>query len=81
MGNSEYTWDGRTNTGETAPKGNYTLSISARNAEGVNIEANVSSREGVVTGVDMSENTLYLLIGEERIKIEHVTSIKQGSVN
>lgn len=80
-GDSEYTWDGRTNTGGIAPKGNYSLSIAARNSDGVNIDANVTTREGVVTGIDMSENTLYLLIGEERIKIEHVTSIKQGSVN
>ncbi len=80
-GSSEYTWDGRTNTGSIAPKGNYSLSISAKNSEGVTIDTNVATREGTVTGIDMSSDTLYLLIGDDKVKIENVSSIKQGTVN
>ncbi len=80
-GSSEYTWNGKTDTGSIAPKGNYTLSISARNNEGVTIDTNVASREGTVTGVDMSGDTLYLLIGDEKVKIEKVSAIRQGTVN
>lgn len=80
-GSSEYKWDGLTNTGATAPQGNYTLSISAKNSEGVTIDANVASTEGVVDGIDMSGDTLYLLIGDQKVKIENVSSIKQETVN
>ncbi len=80
-GSSNYVWDGRTNTGSIAPKGNYSLSISAKNSEGVTIDTNVASREGTVTGIDMSSDTLYLLIGDDKVKIEQVSSIRQGTVN
>ena len=76
QGATDYNWDGKTNDGNKAPDGNYTLDITATNANGVAVNVGIAS-SGVVDGVDLSGNNLVLLVGGQRINIEDVTTIKQ----
>ncbi len=75
-GQSTYNWDGQTNDGVAAPEGQYNLKVSATNAEGVAVNVNIAS-SGVVEGVDMSTDSLVLLVNGQKIKLEDVTAIKQ----
>lgn len=75
-GSSEYNWNGETNDGAVAPDGDYTLTIEATNTDGVGIQVNIAS-SGLVTGVDMSEDTIYLEIAGKKVKLEDITSIRQ----
>jgi len=73
-GTTDYTWDGKTNDGNPAPEGSYSLSVAATNSDGLAVNVNIAS-SGVVDGVDMSGNKLVLLVGGQRINLEDVTTI------
>ena len=75
-GKTTYSWNGQTNEGGNAPEGDYSLSIEATNSQGETVQVDLAS-SGVVTGVDMSGNSLLLLVGEQKVKIEDVTTILQ----
>lgn len=75
-GKTTYSWNGQTNDGGSAPEGDYHLSVEASNSEGEAVKVNIAS-SGVVTGVDMSGNSLLLLVGDQKVKLEDVTTILQ----
>lgn len=75
-GSTNYTWSGENIDGGKAPDGDYSLAITATNSEGVGVNVDIAS-SGVVTGVDMSGDSLKLLVAGNKINLEDVTSIKQ----
>ncbi len=75
-GATDFTWNGQTNDGTPAPEGSYSLSVAATNSDGVAIDVDIAS-SGLVEGVDMSGDSLVLLVGGQRVKLEEVTTILQ----
>lgn len=74
-GKSTFIWDGRTDTGTTAPDGDYTLSVSAVDSSGTAL--NVATEiVGIVDGVDFSGNEPLLLIGGREVKLGDIISVK-----
>ena len=76
-GSGVFLWDGRTTEGGIAPDGVYTLAIRAEDGNGGVLDAS-SEMSGVVDGVDMSGSDPVLLVGDRRIRLDEITSIKMA---
>jgi len=72
----KFTWDGVGDDGKTYPDGSYVLSIDARDADGGYIPAR-TELGGIVHGVDLSGTEPVLLVGDARINLSMVTSVKE----
>ncbi|RYE09823.1 MAG: flagellar hook assembly protein FlgD [Hyphomicrobiales bacterium] len=77
-GAGTFEWNGKTNTGGTAPPGTYTISMTGTNAEGKNVPISTEF-SGVVTGVDFTGTEPVLLIGTTRVNLSGITSIRSVS--
>jgi flagellar basal-body rod modification protein FlgD len=73
-GAQPFAWDGKTSTGTTAPDGDYTITVTGRDAAGqtVSIKTEVT---GKVQAVDTSGDTPLLVIGSTRVPLANVKSI------
>lgn len=74
-GQSTFLWDGRTDTGGTAPEGEYTISVTAVDSNGTAIEVTTEST-GIVDGVNFSGGEPVLLVGNREVKLDEVRSVK-----
>ena len=77
-GDGSFSWDGTTSTGSTAAPGNYSLTVTARDAAENAIPVKVSVR-GVVDGVDTSGDIPVLLVNGARFSVDDVTEIRNRS--
>lgn len=77
-GQQSFVWDGRTSTGQAAPEGTYTLTVTGRDVGGqaVQIKTEVAGR---VDRVDLSGDTPTLEIGTVRVALSDVRSISKPS--
>jgi flagellar basal-body rod modification protein FlgD len=77
-GPQTYRWDGRTSTGLPAQAGEYTITVTARDAAGqaVPVRTVIS---GKVDGVDMTGDLPALAIGALRIPLANVKSVGQAA--
>ncbi|WP_291647210.1 flagellar hook capping FlgD N-terminal domain-containing protein [Bosea sp. (in: a-proteobacteria)] len=77
-GDQTYSWDGKTSTGSTAPEGEYTITVDAKDLAGtaITVKTEIS---GVVDGVDFSTAVPTLLIGAIKVPLDRVKSVKSGS--
>ena len=73
-GEQKFVWDGTTSTGTTAPPGDYTIQISARDASGQNVSVKTEI-VGRVESVDVSDSDPVLLIGANRVPLTKVRGI------
>ena len=74
-GRNSFVWNGQTDTGATAPDGEYTLSITAVDDNGTAL--NVSTEiVGVVDGVNFKGEEPLLLIGSREVKLDEIVSVK-----
>ena len=73
-GEQKFVWDGRTSTGTTAPPGDYTIQISARDASGQNVSVKTEI-VGRVESVDVTDSDPVLLIGSNRVPLTKVRGI------
>jgi flagellar basal-body rod modification protein FlgD len=71
-----YKWDGRNSAGLPAPDGNYKISVSARDTTGQNMSVSTEI-SGIVDGVDLSGAAPVLLMGNNRIPIDGVKSMRK----
>jgi len=78
-GDQSYEWDGKRSDGSTAPEGLYTLSIEARDAAGALVPV-TSEVGGVVDGIDLSTGEAVLLIGDVRVPLGALKSVKTTAV-
>ena len=77
-GTGTFTWDGKDNQGNIKPPGTYSISMQAVDAEGKSV--NVSTQTtGVVTGVDFTGSEPVLLVGNTRLNLSGVTSVRTPS--
>lgn len=73
-GSQSFSWNGKGNNGVTWPDGTYTMSINATGANGqpVTISTQV---QGVVSGINLSQNPPLLTVGGQNVPINQITSI------
>lgn len=77
-GSQTFTWDGRGANGLPAPEGDYTITVSARDASGAAV-AVASEIRGQVDSVDLSGSEPILLVGSARIAMSKIKSIGGGA--
>lgn len=75
-GMQEYRWNGRTSTGGFAGDGTYTIKIDAIDANGQQTLV-TSEIAGVVDGVDTSGDTPVLIIGQAKVPLDQVKSVRR----
>jgi flagellar basal-body rod modification protein FlgD len=75
-GTTGFSWDGKMANGQTAPEGQYTIKINAKdvNGQGVTVSTQFS---GVVDAVDLSGSEPLLLIGTALVSLDKVKSIQK----
>jgi flagellar basal-body rod modification protein FlgD len=77
-GSQKFTWDGRDNAGVKWPDGNYTLSVSAKDASGqaVSIPSEV---QGLVDAVDLTQQPPVLSIGGQTFTLDKIKRVVRPS--
>ena len=75
-GNGAFLWDGVGTDGSTQPDGVYTIEIKGTNLAGNTVKISTSS-VGVVTAVDFSGTEPMLTVGQNKVALSDVTSIRQ----
>ena len=75
-GTQTYAWNGQGNSSVIWPDGNYTLTISATGANGQPVTVSTQV-QGVVTGVNLSQNPPQLTVGGQSIPINQILSISR----
>ena len=76
-GEHAVSWDGRTNDGQTAPDGVYTLNVIARDGDGAAIDASVRVTARA-TGVEMSGDDVMVEIGALRVPASNVIAVRES---
>ncbi len=76
-GEHTISWDGRTNAGNTAADGVYTLNVVARDADGAAIDASVRITARA-TGVEMIEDDVVVEIGALRVPAGNVIAVRES---
>lgn len=77
-GAGTFTWDGTDSQGNKQPAGTYSISMQAVTAEGKTINVSTETT-GVVTGVDFTGSEPVLLVGNSRLNLSGVTSVRTSS--
>src|SRR6478672_6757498 len=77
-GSGTFTWDGKDNQGNTKPAGTYTISMQAVTGEGKTINVSTETT-GTVTGVDFTGSEPVLPVGNTRLNLSGVTSVRTPS--
>ena len=75
-GRQDYTWNGRGTNGLALPDGNYTISITARDATGQAV-AIATEVEGVVDGVDLTQNPPVLKVGSRSFSLDKIKQVRR----
>jgi flagellar basal-body rod modification protein FlgD len=75
-----YSWNGQGNNGVTWPAGQYTLAISATNANGQAVTVSTQV-QGTVSGVNVSQNPPTLTVGGQSYPISSIQSINNGTAS
>lgn len=77
-GAQAFAWDGRTTGGQAAPSGDYTLTVTARDASGqaVSVKTEIT---GTVGSVDLAGEAPVLLVGGARVPMAQVRSIRSAA--
>jgi flagellar basal-body rod modification protein FlgD len=73
-GTQSYSWSGQGNNGQTWPDGTYTIAINATgaNSQAVKVSTQV---QGTVSGVNLSQNPLTLVVSGQNVPVSEITSI------
>ena len=67
-------WDGRGNNGTQYPDGNYTLSVSAKDASGSSVAIGTEV-SGTVDGVDLTKSPPVLTIGGQTFTVDKIKRV------
>ena len=73
-GQQTYAWNGRDSSGASLPPGLYTISITAKDANG-QTTAISTQVQGVVDSVDVSQNPPILSIGGQNIPLDKIKQV------
>ncbi len=79
-GTNGFSWDGKMSNGQTAPEGQYTIKINAKDAsgQGVTISTQFS---GVVDAVDLSGSEPLLMVGTALLSLDKVKAVQKPSTS
>jgi flagellar basal-body rod modification protein FlgD len=75
-GSQSFSWNGQGNNGVTWPDGTYNMSINATNANGQPVSV-TTQVQGVVSGVNVSQNPPLLTVGGQNFTISQIQSISR----
>jgi len=75
-GTQTYTWNGKGNSSVVWPDGNYTMTISATGANGQPVTVSTQI-QGIVSGINLSQNPPQLTVGGQSIPISQIQSISR----
>ncbi|MBK8009495.1 MAG: flagellar hook assembly protein FlgD [Rhizobiales bacterium] len=75
-GTSGFTWDGKMSNGQTAPEGQYTIKINAKDASGQGVTVSTQF-SGVVDAVDLSGSEPLLMVGTALISLDKVKAVQK----
>jgi flagellar basal-body rod modification protein FlgD len=73
-GRQDFVWDGRGTNGQRWPAGNYTISITAKDANGQNV-AIVTDVQGIVDSADVTKTPPVLTIGELNFTLDQIKRV------
>ena len=75
-GQQEFTWNGRGSNNAIMPSGDYTVSMTAKDAAGQNVAVSTEV-EGVVDGIDVTKNPPLLSIGTQTFTMDKVRQVRR----
>ena len=79
-GNIDTKWDGLQDNGQPAPSGKYTYKIEAKDMKGNDFKVETKI-DGRVTGITSSQGVVFLLVGDQRIGLSDIETIKEGTID
>jgi flagellar basal-body rod modification protein FlgD len=74
-GAHSFTWDGKSNAGSDLPDGTYTLTVTAQDSNGTNVNSAVASK-GIVDQIEMTGDQPQLMIGPMEIPLSEVATVQ-----
>lgn len=74
-GAHNFAWDGKSNAGSDLPDGTYTLTVTAQDSNGTNVNSAVASK-GIVDQIDMTGDQPQLMIGPMEIPLSEVATVQ-----
>jgi len=78
-GAQSFKWDGRGNNGVKLPDGEYTLSVTAKDAAGNNVAVATEVR-GVVDSVDLTQTPPTLKIGDQSFTMDRIKQVVRPGI-
>jgi flagellar basal-body rod modification protein FlgD len=75
-GQQDFVWDGKGNDGSVWPAGNYTISITARDANGQTVAVSTEIT-GIVDGVDVASNPPTVSIGTQTFPLDKIKQVRR----
>jgi flagellar basal-body rod modification protein FlgD len=73
-GPQNFTWDGKDNSGVKWPDGNYTLSVTAKDASGQDVSISTEV-QGTVDSVDLTKTPAMLSIGGQSFTLDKIKRV------
>ena len=73
-GPQSLTWDGKGNDGTQWPEGEYTISVTAKDASGQNVSVSTEVK-GTVDGVDLTQDPPLLKIGSKSYSLDKIKQV------
>src|SRR6476620_4053760 len=73
-GRQDFVWDGRGTNGQRWPAGNYTMTITAKDANGQNV-AITTDVQGIVDSADLSQTPPVLSIGQLTFTLDQIKRV------
>ncbi len=77
-GTSGFTWDGKMSDGRTAPEGQYTIKINAKDVNGQSVTVSTQF-SGVVDAVDLSGSEPLLMVGTALLTLDKIKAVQKSS--
>ena len=77
-GTNGFSWDGKMSNGQTAPDGQYTIKINAKDASGQGVTVSTQF-SGVVDAVDLSGSEPLLMVGTALLSLDKVKAVQKPS--
>ena len=75
-GTNGFSWDGKMTNGQTAPEGQYTIRINAKDASGQGVKISTQF-SGVVDAVDLSGSEPLLMVGTALLSLDKVKAVQK----
>lgn len=80
QGESIFTWDGMGNDGNKRPDGSYSVTIEGRDGDGRLVDV-LTEMTGQVTGVDFTGSEPVLIVGNARVNLSSVLSVRAATAS